>query len=82
MPNKLLGKAGMEVRRGVWARATDSSKVTRMFEMRPGGVQRNKRKGQKGSQEDRHEAEGSTREAEKKQGEKEKSQLSWHGFQE
>ena len=52
-----LEKAGLEIRRGVWTRATDSSKGTGMFEMRPGGVQRKKRKGRKGSQEDRHKAE-------------------------
>ena len=77
-----LEKAGLEIRRGVWTRATDSSKGTGMFEMRPGGVQRKKRKGQKGSQEDRHKAEGPTKEAEKKQSGKEKSQLSWHRFKE
>ena len=52
-----LEKVGLEIRRGVWTRATDSSKVTGMLEMRPGGVQRKERKDWKGSQEDRHKAE-------------------------
>lgn len=77
-----LEKVGLEIRRGVWTRATHSSKVTGMLEMRPGGVQRKERKDWKGSQEDRHKAEGPTKEAEKKQSRKEKSQLSWHRFQE
>lgn len=77
-----LEKVGLEIRRGVWTRATDSSKVIGMLEMRPGGVQRKERKDWKGSQEDRHKAEGPTKEAEKKQSRKEKSQLSWHRFQE
>lgn len=45
MLSKQVERAGLEIRRGVWIRATDSSNVTGMFEMRQGGVQRKKRRG-------------------------------------